>query len=107
VSYSLWRLLLWVLRDGTEPTTIQLAGEKFIADANARKCNDSTIYKYNLLFKHVRNFAIKGGLRYLKELKLTTLDEFRTEWKDGPRSSLKKLERLRAFLRFCERRKAS
>jgi integrase/recombinase XerD len=38
-------------------------------------------------------------------LDLTTLDDFRAEWKDGPRSSLKKLERLRAFLRFCERRK--
>ncbi|HLE36700.1 MAG TPA: tyrosine-type recombinase/integrase [Candidatus Acidoferrales bacterium] len=44
-------------------------------------------------------------MRYLKEVELTTLDEFRSEWKDGPRSSLKKLERLRAFLRFCERRK--
>jgi integrase/recombinase XerD len=44
-------------------------------------------------------------LRYLNELDLETLDTFRSEWKDGPRSSLKKLERLRAFLRFCERRK--
>jgi hypothetical protein len=26
-------------------------------------------------------------------------------WKEGPRSRLKKLERLRAFFRFCERRK--
>jgi site-specific recombinase XerD len=41
----------------------------------------------------------------LKELDLETLDTFRSEWKDGPRSSLKKLERLRAFLRFTEKRK--
>ena len=26
------------------------------------------------------------------------------EWKDGPRSSAKKLERLRSFLRFAQRR---
>ena len=92
-------------KNAAEPMTIQQAGEKFIADANARKLNESTIYKYSLLFKQLGNFAQKGGLRYLKELELTTLDEFRSEWKDGPRSSLKKLERLRAFLRFCERRK--
>ena len=92
-------------KNAAEPITIQQAGEKFIADANARKLNESTIYKYSLLFKQFGNFAQKGGLRYLKEVELTTLDEFRSEWKDGPRSSLKKLERLRAFLRFCERRK--
>ena len=92
-------------KNAAEPIKIQQAGEKFIADANARKLNESTIYKYSLLFKQLGNFAQKAGLRYLKELELTTLDEFRSEWKDGPRSSLKKLERLRAFLRFCERRK--
>ena len=92
-------------KNAAEPITIQQAGEKSIADANARKLNESTIYKYSLLFKQLGNFAQKGGLRYLKEVELTTLDEFRSEWKDGPRSSLKKLERLRAFLRFCERRK--
>ena len=36
---------------------------------------------------------------------LPTLDDFRSEWKDGPRSSLKKLERLRAFFGFALRRK--
>ena len=92
-------------KNAAEPITIQQAGEKSIADANARKLNESTIYKYSLLFKQLGNFAQKGGLRYLKEVELTTLDEFRSEWKDGPRSSLKKLERLRAFLRFCEPRK--
>lgn len=92
-------------KDTNEPITIQLAGDKFLADAKARKLNESTIYKYRLLFKQVSDFAQMRGLRYLKELELTTLDEFRSEWKDGPRSSLKKLERLRAFLRFSERRK--
>jgi integrase/recombinase XerD len=33
------------------------------------------------------------------------LDDFRSEWKDGPRSSLKKLERIRAFFGFALRRK--
>jgi site-specific recombinase XerD len=73
--------------------------------AVARCLNESTIYKYRLLFKQQDAFAAKRGLRYLRELDLETLDSFRAEWNDGPRSSLKKLERLRAFFRFCERRK--
>lgn len=92
-------------KSAAEPMTIEQSGEKYLIDAAARCLNDSTIYKYRLLFKQINAFSQKRGLRYLKELDLETLDTFRSEWKDGPRSSLKKLERLRAFLRFCERRK--
>ena len=88
-----------------EPIGIEQACEKLLGDAKARKLNESTLYKYRFLFKQIGDFAQRRGLRYLKELDLVTLDDFRTEWKDGPRSSVKKLERLRAFLRFCERRK--
>jgi integrase/recombinase XerD len=89
----------------SEPVTIHESKEKYLADATARCLNESTIYKYRLLFKQLEAFAAGRGLRYLQELDLETLDAFRAEWKDGPRSGLKKLERLRAFLRFCERRK--
>jgi integrase/recombinase XerD len=92
-------------KETVEPITLQTARERYLADAKARMLNESTIYKYRLLFKQISEFAQKHGLRFLNELDLQTLDEFRSEWKDGPRSSLKKLERLRAFLRFCERRK--
>lgn len=104
------RVRTWEVRQdqptaAAEPMTIQLAAERFLADARARQLAECTVYKYRLLFKQIENFAQRHGLRFLKELDLQALDEFRTEWKDGPRSSLKKLERLRAFLRFCERRK--
>jgi site-specific recombinase XerD len=36
---------------------------------------------------------------------LSKVSQFRSEWKDGPRSSAKKLERLRAFFRFTQKRK--
>jgi integrase len=36
---------------------------------------------------------------------LDTLATFRATWTEGPRTSLKKLERLRAFMRFAEKRK--
>ena len=87
-----------------EPMTIQAAGEKFVADAEAQKLTKSTIDKYRLVFKQMREFARQRGLRYLTELGLQTLDEFRSGWKDGPRSSAKKLERLRAFFRFAQKR---
>jgi site-specific recombinase XerD len=85
--------------------SIQQAGEDFLADAKSRQLVECTIYKYRLLFKQLGSFAKKHGLRFMEELDLARLGQFRSEWKDGPRSSLKKLERLRAFFRFCERRK--
>jgi integrase/recombinase XerD len=88
----------------TEPTTIQLAGERFLADAEAQKLKESTISKYRLLFKQIGEFARERGLRYLKELDLMMLDEFRAGWKDGARSSAKKLERLRRFFRYAQDR---
>jgi len=85
--------------------TIKEAHVKFIADAEARKLNQATLYKYRLLFRQLDSFAEAHNLQCLKQLDLDTLAIFRAAWKDGPRSSLKKLERLRAFLRFTEKRK--
>ena len=88
-----------------EPTTIKAAGDAFVADAEGQKLAESTISKYRLLFKQLGAFSQKRGLRYLAELDLQTLGEFRSSWNDGPRSSAKKLERLRAFFRFAQDRK--
>jgi len=85
--------------------TIKEAHVKFIADAEARKLNVATLYKYRLLFRQLDSFSEAHNLQRLKQLDLDTLAMFRSAWKDGPRSSLKKLERLRAFLRFAEKRK--
>jgi len=85
--------------------TIKEAHVKFMADAEARKLNEATLYKYRLLFRQLDTFADAHNLQRLKQLDLDTLAVFRASWKDGPRSGLKKLERLRAFLRFTEKRK--
>jgi len=87
-----------------QPTTIAEACEKFEADAQARKLNDATIYKYKLLFRRLKAFTERRGLRFLNELDVDTLSAFRAECNLGPRSSLKKLERLRAFLGFAQQR---
>lgn len=76
-----------------------------MADAEARKLNQSTLYKYRLLFRHLDKFAESSKLAFLDQLDLDTLTTFRATWTEGPRTSLKKLERLRAFMRFAEKRK--
>lgn len=87
-----------------QPLTFAEARDRFLADAEARRLNEATIYKYRLLFRQLEAFAERRGLRYLPELDVDTLTAFRSEWKDGPRSGAKKLERLRAFLGFTLRR---
>jgi integrase/recombinase XerD len=85
--------------------TIASAHQKFMADAEARRLNQATLYKYRLLFRHLDKFAETYKLEFLDQLDLDTLATFRASWTEGPRTSLKKLERLRAFMRFAEKRK--
>jgi integrase/recombinase XerD len=92
-------------RQQEQQITIKDAHKKFIADAEARKLNDSTLYKYRLLFRQLDDFAETYKLQFLTQLDLDTLATFRAAWTEGPRTSLKKLERLRAFMRFAEKRK--
>ena len=92
-------------RQQEQQVTIEDAHEKFIADAEARKLNDSTLYKYRLLFRQLDGFAETYKLQFLTQLDLDTLATFRATWTEGPRTTLKKLERLRAFMRFAEKRK--
>src|ERR1700732_2439454 len=89
----------------TEPQTIEAACKEFLADIEARKLHSSTIRKYKLLGRQLKEFAQNSGFRFLNELDLIAVGRFRSQWKDGPRSSAKKLERLRAFFRFAQDRK--
>lgn len=88
-----------------QPVSIGQATETFLMDAKARKLNEATLYKYELLFRRLKDFTDRMGYDLLRDLDVDALTAFRSEWKDGPRSSLKKLERLRAFLGFCRRRR--
>lgn len=85
--------------------TIAEAVERFLADAEARKLRQSTINKYKALFEQMKDFCARRGLTVLAQVDVDTLSAFRAEWKDGARTALKKLERLRAFFHFAERRK--
>src|SRR6267143_3855338 len=88
-----------------EAKTLDAAWKEFLADIEARKLADSTIRKYKLLNRQMEEFAKQQGFRFLTEFDLPAVSQFRAGWKDGPRSSAKKLERLRAFFRFAMKRK--
>ncbi len=84
-----------------EPITIARAWEEFLADAKARNLRGPTIYKYELLSRQMEQFAQECGLRFLRELDLPSLRNFRARWRNHNLGALKKLEYLRAFFRFA------
>jgi integrase/recombinase XerD len=92
-------------REAAPAKSIEAAWKEFLADLEARQLADSTVRKYKLLHRQMEAYAKTVGLRFLTEFDLPAVSAFRAGWKDGPRSSAKKLERLRAFFRFAQRRK--
>ena len=84
-----------------EPVTVAIATEEFLADVTARGLKERTIYKYKFLFKQLSAFSEAKGVRYLEQIDLRLLREFRTTWKDRNLAAQKKLERLRAFYGFA------
>jgi integrase/recombinase XerD len=88
-------------RENKSPATLEHAWQNFLEDLEARKLREPTIRKYRLLSRQMQGFAAHRGLRFLFQFDLITLRDFRAQWKDGPLSSSKKLERLRAFFRFA------
>jgi integrase/recombinase XerD len=85
-----------------QPITVAQACARFLRDARARKLRRPTLYKYRLLLRRLRNFADARGARYIREMDLEHVRDFRSGWSDQNLSALKKLERLRAFFRFCQ-----
>jgi len=91
-----------VVDKNNQSITIEQARKDFLADAEARKLKERTIYKYRLMFRQLQAFADESGIRYLKELDTSTLRNFRASWRDSGLTALKKLERMRCFFRFAK-----
>jgi integrase/recombinase XerD len=105
-----WEKAQWIIREweaeGQEPPepeaiTVAQAWEQFLADAEARNLRRPTIYKYKLLSRQMESFAQANGLRFLREFDLPLLRKFRASWPNQNLGALKKLEYLRAFLKFA------
>jgi integrase len=86
-----------------EAPTLTEAVAKFLLDAKARRLGWDTVRKYALLLeRRFLPWAESQGYRLLKQLDVDQLREFRNSWSDGPLTAAKNLERLRAFLQFCQ-----
>jgi integrase len=88
-------------REEAPELSIEIAFHRFVADAESRGLRSSTLKKYDVLFRQLKEFAGRRGLLFLKQLDLEFLRMFRQDWKDSGISAVKKLERLRAFLNFA------
>jgi integrase/recombinase XerD len=83
-----------------DAVTLADATQRFLEDATARKLSRESLKKYRGTLAQLEAFSQKRGIRYVRQLDLQTLRDFRSTWKDGAISSKKKLERLRSFFRF-------
>src|SRR4030095_9062712 len=86
------------------PMSIADAAAKYIADVEARQLSGDTIKKYKRLFKRLENFAAGRGVKFVDEVDLDLVADFRASWKLGPRTGAKELERLKAFFNFARER---
>jgi site-specific recombinase XerD len=76
--------------------------ERFLSDARAQQLSPETIRKHeNLLKRRLVPWCETKGFRYLKQLSVEQIRQFRATWTDGANYATKNLERLRAFFRFC------
>ncbi len=86
-------------------TTIDEASKAFLARCENRAVADATLRKYKTFAKQLLAFSEARGHVHVDQLSVTEMDLFYASWKDGPRSKAKKLDRLKAFVRFCRKRR--
>jgi integrase/recombinase XerD len=81
---------------------VSQAFDRYLADCVARGLRLETMRKYQLLGREV---VERFGNRPVDAIGIDALSEYRETWKVGPITSRKKVERLRAFFKFCIERK--
>lgn len=102
-SWTRATTLLRELEDGgiNRKITIEEACDSFLADARARKLKPSSIYRFALLFRRLKEWAEKRGLRYLADCDIEAMRAFRATWTNRNFAARVKTENLRHLFRFC------
>ena len=95
---------------------ISEAIQVFLAELSTLERSDAMQRKHKLLLGNLQKFAERKGFRFLQELDVPAVREFRSTWKATPRPGLdhpnevrrlapltevKQIERLRSFFKFC------
>jgi integrase len=85
--------------------TILEACDAFLASCTNRGIAIPTLSKYKTFVKQLKAHCIEKGYVVLDQLSVADMDAFYATWKDAKRARAKKLERLKAFIKFCRKRK--
>jgi len=83
------------------PLSVVQICDRFLADALARGLRESTIYKFRLLLKRLKEFSELNNFRLLSEITLDDLRRFRASWPNRNFAARKKWEALCVFYRFA------
>jgi integrase/recombinase XerD len=84
---------------------IEQACDKYLDDVKARDLREPTIYKFKLLFRQLKEFALEKGLVFISDFDLDSLRQFRATWPNKNEAARVKLGNLKAFFRFCSESK--
>lgn len=108
-----WEIAGSVQQESPAAASVSAACAAFMADAAARALSDASLKKYRVLLINRRSpreqtkcspslleFCAGTGIQLTSQIALPELSHFREQWKDGPLSGGKKLERLRCVGRF-------
>ena len=83
--------------------TVTMAVAAFMADARDRGNSEATVYKKHVVFESaLLRFCVGKGIRFLSELDLSTLREWRADWNLESFSRAKRQGQVLGFLWFCE-----
>jgi integrase/recombinase XerD len=89
---------------GKKVLMVETACDNFLEDAKARGLRESSLYKYRLLFKRLKEFCKSNGIVFLNSLDVDKVAKFRETWTNKGTAARKKLEALRTFFTFCHDR---
>ena len=81
--------------------TIVKACDSFLDDARSRKLRPPSLYKYQLLFRQLKEFATNEGFTLITELDIEALRRFRATWTNKNFAARVKTENLRALFKYC------
>jgi integrase len=85
--------------------TIEDVAEAYIASRKNLGIARATLGKDRTLMNQLRAYRDSRGYVLMDQLTVADMDRFYASWPDGKRARAKKLERLKAFVKFCVKRK--
>jgi site-specific recombinase XerD len=85
-------------------TTIADATEAYLASRINRGVSGPTVKKYSTFIRQLIAYCTGKGYVMVDQLTMSDMDKFYATWKDAKRSKARKLERLKAFSKFCLKR---